>query len=279
VKSNKERSYYLTRDDAAKVLEACPDAEWRLIFALSRFGGLRTPSEHYGLRWSDVDWSAGKFLVRSPKTEHHEGGESRWVPIFPELRPYLEAVFHDPDAGGEFVINRYRNQANLQTRFRKIIKRAGLTPWPKLFQNLRSTRQTELAAEYPLHIVCAWLGNKAAVAAEHYLQVTDADFTKASGNESQRAAFALHSGAFSDIPERSPEMKKPAIERARSSLNAVENCRKNGIVGDTGLEPVTPTCVRIVLTTQNVDWRRRSNFGARRIGTIYQWPKHLRNSS
>ena len=37
VKGNPSRFYYLTLDDAAKILEACPDLEWRLIFALSAF--------------------------------------------------------------------------------------------------------------------------------------------------------------------------------------------------------------------------------------------------
>lgn len=205
VKSNKDRVYFLTREDLAKILEACPDAEWKLIVALSRFGGLRTPSEHYGLRWGDIDWAGNKFLVHSPKTEHHQGGDSRWVPIFPELRPYVEAVWDaapkvDPTATTEekdaasFVIYRYHNQVNLRTRFEKIIKRAGLIPWPKLFQNLRSTRQTELAAEYPLHVVCAWIGNKAAVAAEHYLQVTDADFARASSEGITRANLAQSGG-------------------------------------------------------------------------------------
>jgi hypothetical protein len=40
------------------------------------------------------------------------------------------------------------------------------------------TRQTELSAEFPLHVVCYWLGNKQAVAAEQYLQVTEADFQR-----------------------------------------------------------------------------------------------------
>jgi len=49
----------------------------------------------------------------------------------------------------------------------------------KLFQSLRSTRQTELVEAFPLHVVCAWLGNSAAVAAKHYLQVRDEDFQRA----------------------------------------------------------------------------------------------------
>jgi hypothetical protein len=36
----------------------------------------------------------------------------------------------------------------------RIIKRAGLKPWPKLFQNLRSTRETELAEDFPRGIEC-----------------------------------------------------------------------------------------------------------------------------
>jgi hypothetical protein len=61
----------------------------------------------------------------------------------------------------------------------KIIRRAGLKPWPRLFQNLRPTRETELPARFPVHIVTAWIGNSAAIAAMHYLQVTDADFEAA----------------------------------------------------------------------------------------------------
>jgi hypothetical protein len=35
------------------------------------------------------------------------------------------------------------------------------------FQNLRSTRETELAEAYPIHVVIAWLGNSDNVAREH----------------------------------------------------------------------------------------------------------------
>jgi hypothetical protein len=51
----------------------------------------------------------GRFLVRSPKTEHHEGGAERWVPIFPELRPHLEEAFERAEEGSVFLIARYRD--------------------------------------------------------------------------------------------------------------------------------------------------------------------------
>ncbi len=159
VKGNRARDYFITRAEAAAVLEACPDLEWRLIFALSRFGGLRCPSEHNELRWGDVDWERGRMRVRSPKTEHMPGREERMIPLFPELRSLLEEAFDAAGEGAEHIIERYRNQANLRTRFFKIIRRAGLKPWPKLFHNLRASRQTELAAEFPIHVVCEWIGN------------------------------------------------------------------------------------------------------------------------
>src|SRR5437762_13070482 len=70
----------------------------------------------------------------------------------------------------------------------RIIKRAAVKPWPKLFHNLRSTRQTELTEKFPSRVVCAWLGNSRAVAQDHYLQVTDAHFAQAVKEPAEKAA-------------------------------------------------------------------------------------------
>src|SRR5262245_33974769 len=43
------------------------------------------------------------------KAEHHEGGADRWVPIFPELRPYLEEAFEQAEPGTVHLVNRYRD--------------------------------------------------------------------------------------------------------------------------------------------------------------------------
>jgi integrase len=179
--TNTARQVFIDRATIAKVIEAAPDAEWRLLIALSRFGGLRVPSEALALRWADVDWEHNRLTVRSPKTEHHEGGGERIVPLFPEIREHLQAVFDAAPVGSVNVIGRYREGANLNPHFRRIIKRAGLTPWDRTWHNLRASRQTELAATFPLHTVCAWIGNTKAIAAGHYLQVTDADWTRATG--------------------------------------------------------------------------------------------------
>ena len=111
--TNKERDYYISVEEAEKVLQACPDAEWRLIFALAWFGGLRTPSETFVLRRAE-----DRFYVTSPKTEHHAGKEGRIVPIFPQLKPYLEECFEQANAGDEYVIMKHRVKSNnLRTMF------------------------------------------------------------------------------------------------------------------------------------------------------------------
>ena len=56
----------------------------------------------------------------------------------------------------------------------------GLEPWPKTFQALRATRETELAAVLLLHVVTAWCGNTPKVALGHYLMTTSDHHEQAS---------------------------------------------------------------------------------------------------
>jgi hypothetical protein len=43
------------------------------LISVSRFAGLRIPSEALPMAWDDVDWAENRLTIRSPKTEHHEG--------------------------------------------------------------------------------------------------------------------------------------------------------------------------------------------------------------
>ncbi|MCA9119324.1 MAG: site-specific integrase [Planctomycetaceae bacterium] len=248
--SNDSRKHFVSRDITEKVLEACPDAEWRLIVALARYGGVRTPSETLGLRLNDVDWVNDRFTVTSPKTKK-QGKPWRVVPLFPELRQYFEdaAELATPDA--EFFINRYRDKAvNLRTQFNRILKRAGVTPWPRLFQNLRASRETELANEYPLHVVTAWLGNTPSVAAKHYLQITDAHFAQASAQESilggatggaMKCEVGAQQGVLSVSHGDSQQVTKlRPTSRVTNTSAAFANVSCEDKVTPTGLEPVLP---------------------------------------
>lgn len=243
-RGNAKRFYFITRQEAEKVLEACPDSQWRLVFSLARFGGLRTPSESLALKWQDIDWEHSRMIVHSSKTEHHEGGESRVVPIFPELLPCLREAFEEAEEGSEYVITRYRQRnVNLRTQLLKIISRAGLKAWPKLFQNLRSSRETELSEQFPLHVVVAWLGNTQQVAMKHYLQVTDEHFEQAVNPEQKSA----QNTAQYDAVRGSKEQKERQGENTQTqvftgSYDTVRNSTNvtDGRYWTRTLLPVTP---------------------------------------
>ena len=245
VRGNPSRYRFITPDETGRVIDACPDAQWRLIVALSRYGGLRCPSEHLALKWSDIDWARNRIMVPSPKTEHHPGGDKRQVPLFPELLPFLREVFEAAEPGTERVITRYRtNTMNLRTQFHRIIRRAGMEPWPKPFQNLRSSRETELAETWPLHVVCSWIGNSQPVAAKHYLQVTDEHFERAVKSAEKPVQSALqnpvqhaHASACTAVNAQRPN-RDSGTELDEMRVGAGEcNPQKTAGMGVPGFEP------------------------------------------
>src|SRR5262249_26977045 len=106
-----ERRAYVPVEDAQRVIERCPNVWWRLLVALARFGGLRTPSEPFSLTWADVDWERGRITVPSPKTRS-SGKAHRTIPLFPQLRPHLEAAFEAAEEGAVYVFpEEYRRRA------------------------------------------------------------------------------------------------------------------------------------------------------------------------
>ena len=130
--------------------------------------------------------------IPEPKVEHHEGRGIRSCPIFPELRSILDEAFEIFGDKSEYVVAapQYRAAANtamgwknsnLRTEMTRLLRRAGVSGWPRLFHSMRASRQTELQREFPLHVVCSWLGNSPRIAQQSYLLVTEDDFAKAAG--------------------------------------------------------------------------------------------------
>ena len=161
------------------------------------------------------------MLIRSLKTEHHVGGALRWIPIFPELAPLLSKRYAEAAEGESLVLPMLvgRTDASLRKPIEKAIKNAGLTQWPRLWHNLRATRQTELENEFPSHVVCAWLGNNQATARAHYLQVTDEHFEKGAA---QNAAQSAYDNGDSD-GQRSQSVEQQSEEMSEES-NGDNNC-------------------------------------------------------
>ncbi len=240
VTGNAARFRFITAEIINEVIEACPNVEWRVIVALSRWGGLRCPSETLSLKWGHVDWERNRLIVPSPKTAHHEGKGERMVPLFPELRVHLEAAFEQAEPGTEYVVNRYRSAAqNLRTTFEKIIRKAGHQPWERLFHNLRATRQTELSDRFPQHVVCGWMGNSQPVAVRHYLHTTDEHFSRAVSEDSTSVNAAQKATQTASELRRIDAHGAPGNEKTPGNQGFTEQS-----MDDTGLEPVTSTMSR-----------------------------------
>ena len=114
--------------------------------------------------------------------------------------------------------------------------------WPKLFHNLRATRETELADEYPIKTVCEWIGNSPAIAAEHYLQVTEEHFQRAATTET-RLQNGLHFSRATPCnamhDPKTPNDTTPAIARGCVDLPQLADKCTAVKVGAKGFEPLT----------------------------------------
>ncbi len=242
----------VTRETIAQVMKHC-DPTWQLIIALSRYGGLRCPSETLSLRWSDVDWEHSRMAIPEPKVEHHEGRGVRSCPIFQELRPYLEkawAAWQESSDESDYVVNMpaYRaaantgtgwKNANLRTQLLKRLRKAGVPAWGRLFHSMRASRQTELEREFPLHVICQWLGNSPKVAQRSYLLTTEADFAKAiMKSDAYSDAVDPKSDAFSDAvsSRKNTQGEEENLENTRGKVVFAENFKGKQADGE-GFEP------------------------------------------
>jgi len=195
--TNPDRSHYVPREAIASIIEHCPDTQWRAIFGLARYAGLRCPSELGLLRWGDINWSRGRMQVRSPKTAGHDGHATRVVPIVPELRAILMNLFDEAEAGAVLVLPRVADASiNLRTHAQRIIGRAGEKTWPRLFHNLRASCATDWCETFPNHVAAGWLGHSPMIAASHYLQTRDAHFDLAIRGPNRAAKCGTESGTL-----------------------------------------------------------------------------------
>ena len=177
---NRQRQFFVTEEVSQRVLAACPDAEFRLLFGLARWCALRTPSEPFALRWQDVNWEQGVLHIHASKTAHHKHGGERVVPIFPEVLPLLREVWEQAPEGAVHVIEHYRQHTNLGVKLSRVVRQAGLAPWPKVWHNLRATRCTELQqGGFAPQVVTDWCGHTEAIAEQAYWMTTAEDFARA----------------------------------------------------------------------------------------------------
>ena len=183
---NPARQFEVSLEMFSDILDACPDQGWRVLFVLWRFGGLRK-MEPPLLMWEDVFWDKGKIRVHSPKTERYEGHAERYCPLFPEIRQELEDLWELAEPGAVYLLPddiRKRSENGIYNAVKRIVRWAGYTPWQRLINNMRATRDSELKrAGFSGDQRSAWLGHSEKVSAEHYqignMLVGDEDYKRA----------------------------------------------------------------------------------------------------
>ena len=180
---NPLREAYVSTETIEKVLLHLGDSEEALLFALSRFGALRVPSEIRDLRWIDVDWDRRELRVRSPKTAS-TGKNSRVVPIFPRLFNALQIAYANRNSSVEFLLPTLRIHTNLNVPLRRAVTAAGVAEYPKVTHNLRASCITDwVRAGHPIPDVAEWSGHSPKVLLDHYIR-------KANNNHASAAALA-----------------------------------------------------------------------------------------
>lgn len=229
---NRERLQFIDADTAMKVADELT-GNARLVFLLARFAGLRTPSETYALKWADVSFDHETLRVFASKT-----GRTRMIPMLPAVRAALLAAFSDAPDGAEFVFQNRQPLPVIQRNVERAIVRAGVTRWPKLFQQLRASFATDCVRALPANAAAAILGHSAKVAAESYWTTDATDIAS--------AAKALRN--------RTESAGIDATENPANRLQTVHTSELTGMlwkcsVGDTGFEPVT-SCVSSTRSSQ-----------------------------
>ena len=248
--SNEDRKRFVPQEVIDRAIAEVPDTEWKCIIALARYGGLRCPSEHFALRWADVNWERGEISVTVPKLAHIEGRGRRTIPLFAELREHLLTLFEEAEPGTEYVISKHRlGSANLRQQFKRILARAGITPWPRLFQNLRASRETELMREYDLATAAKWIGNSPEIAARHYATSVDldSDFRRAAGLGTEAQQKAQQSASVGNRPRATADSARYSQTGERAGkvntglvgaiADETSHCAS---MGRAGIEPARP---------------------------------------
>lgn len=170
-----------------------------------------------------MDFAGERLRVFATKTKR-----SRTVPLLPVVRDALLAAFGSATDGAEFVFEHRRPLPVLRRAVERAIVRAGVTAWPKTFQQLRASFATDCVRVLPANAAALTLGHSAHVAAQHYWTADATDVASAANalrniTESSRTAFPA-------APSKSPQV----VNRT-----ALCGTSRNSSMGVTGLEPVT----------------------------------------
>jgi len=243
--ANRKRDHFVTMGDTRKLLNAAPDAQWRLLIALWRLAGLRK-MEVFRLTWGDVLRNDGTLRVHSSKTAHLDGYDVRYVPIR-DVREYLDEAFQAALPNGKRslpadapIITRFSSSnSNLDKPFRQIVENAGLVPWPKLFQNLRASCETQWLKDHERpDLVANWIGHSVTVQRKSYVQHTPEDV------DAFNSKPAFKGGTHSGTVEPRNDAKQPKVAHIVAHSDASKNTAQQRFSTSNASVAINPARVR-----------------------------------
>ena len=150
-----------TNEEIDKLLNACPNSQWRALVLLGANAGLRR-EEIANLHWNEVDLPRRMLYVEMPQKK-----QIRTIPLTNALRRELMDV--KERSTGKFVISEGRDTADnenyLTSQYQKISKKAGLR------SNMRTLRNTFahdlLQKGLQLNVLAKLMGNSIEMARKY----------------------------------------------------------------------------------------------------------------
>ena len=236
------REHYVSPEQTELVLHAIDkyfkgDAEkacqWKVMFGLARYAGLRTPSETCEITWRGVDWSNNALTVPVRKTRRY--ASERVVPIVPELLKLLEQAYWSPDSADRIVTV---SNGNIRRTLPKILEAAGIPVWTDLFQTLRRSCETHLIAlGHPQHAVSQWLGHSERVSKDHYLMVTSEAFKSATTTKTE--SESPYAPSYAELGGTTEKSSKATSKPSTTKDTFHSGKPEKTVVARAGIEPAT----------------------------------------
>ena len=158
---------YVETGTIEELINSCEHIQWKLLFAMSRFLGLRIPSEINQMRWEHINWEKNQLTIFSPKTAR-KNKPFRVVPLPVKVRLHLESAHAVRDTASPYVFSCLRHHSNLATGARRLLTKVQMKTWKAFWNSLRASCQTDLMDAYGIGIACDIVGNSPAIAYKYY---------------------------------------------------------------------------------------------------------------
>jgi integrase len=230
-----ERSWhYVNRELFTRLLNACRNDGWRCFLALQRIAALRK-GESLEAEWRMIDWERRVLTLPESVTKT---GQERAIPLDPELFDLLKATRAKRIGTDSLIVPLNEvdraSDSNQHSRFRVILKKAGVAPWEDLFQTLRRNAVQDLREMLKdPWAVTAIAGHSEEVQRKYYLgHVRQADLDRITGKGGDDPQISELMELWSKLK---PEQRSKLLALMRATTSAAATATK------TATNPVSDT--------------------------------------